>query len=123
MREHLLALSAGLTAEGHDVEVAAPSRSDVALAAESAGLRLHEIPLVGPLHPLYDPRAIASIRRLVRDGRFDLVHAHGFKAGFVGRLGAMLGGAKAVVVTAHNHVLSRTDTPASARSSGVAAMR
>jgi glycosyltransferase involved in cell wall biosynthesis len=115
MRGHLLALCAGLTAAGHSVEVAAPSGSDVAQAAVSAGFPVHGIPLVGPLHPLYDPRAILALRHVVSEGRFDLVHAHGFKAGFIGRLGAMLGGAKAVVVTAHNHVLSRTDTAASAR--------
>ena len=115
MREHLLALSGGLTAKGHEVEVAAPADSDVAIAARGAGFLVHEIPLVGPLHPLYDPKAIVALQRVVREGRFDLVHAHGFKAGFIGRLGAMLGGAKVVVVTAHNHVLSRTDTPASAR--------
>jgi glycosyltransferase involved in cell wall biosynthesis len=115
MREHLLALSGGLTRAGHEVEVAAPAGSDVAGGASAAGCTVHEIPLVGPLHPLYDPRAIVELRHIVREGHFDLVHAHGFKAGFIGRLGAMLGGAKAVVVTAHNHVLSRTDTPASAR--------
>lgn len=115
MKEHVLALAAGLAAGGHEVEVATPAGSDVAAAAAAAGFPVHEVPLVGPLHPLYDPRAIVAIRHVVREGRFDLVHAHGFKAGFVGRLGAMLGGAKAVVVTAHNHVLSRTDTPSSAR--------
>ena len=116
MKEHLLALSAGLRAAGHDVEVAAPPGSDVVEAARDAGLLVHPIPLVGPLHPLHDPAAIAAVRKVVRAGHFDLVHAHGFKAGFVGRLGAKLGGARVFVLTAHNHVLFRDDTPASTKS-------
>lgn len=121
MKEHLLALSAGLTAAGHTVHVAAPAGSDVAQAARDLGLEVHEIPLAGPLHPLLDPIAIGSIRRIVRAGEFDLLHAHGFKAGLVGRLGARLAGRRGgaripVVVTAHNHVLFREDTPASTKS-------
>jgi glycosyltransferase involved in cell wall biosynthesis len=116
MKEHVVGLSAGLRAAGHDVEVAAPRDSDVADAARAKGLRVHAIPLVGPLHPLHDPVAILAVRKIVRSGRFDIVHAHGFKAGFVGRLGAKLGGAKVFIVTAHNHVLFRDDTPASVKS-------
>jgi glycosyltransferase involved in cell wall biosynthesis len=115
MKEHLLALSTGLASAGHEVEIAAPADSDVAEAAADAGFALHPIPLIGPLHPIKDPEAVFALRKLVRSGRFDIVHAHGFKAGFVGRLGAKLGVAKAFVITAHNHVLDRLDTPAATR--------
>ena len=115
MVEHLLALSAGLVEAGHEVEVAAPADTDIATAARAAGFAVHPIPLVGPLHPVHDPLAISAVRRIVHAGAYDLVHAHGFKAGFVGRLGARLGGARTFVLTAHNHVLFRDDTPASAK--------
>ena len=116
MKEHVLALSAGLIEAGHSVEVAAPADSAVAEAAAAAGLAVRAIPLVGPLHPLHDSAAIAALRGVVHAGGYDLVHAHGFKAGFVGRLGARLGGARAFVLTAHNHVLFRGDTQGSAKS-------
>lgn len=116
MKEHLLALSAGLISAGHEVEVAAPGGSDVAEAVSADGMRVHPIPLVGPLNPMRDPAAIAAVRKVVRVGGFDVIHAHGFKAGFVGRLGARLGGARTFVLTAHNHVLFRDDTPPSAKS-------
>jgi glycosyltransferase involved in cell wall biosynthesis len=115
MKEHLLSLSAGLSARGHEVVIAAPGGSDVAQASVEAGFEVRDIPLVGPLHPLKDPAAIAAIRAIVRGRGFDLVHAHGFKAGFVGRLGARLGGNVPFVLTAHNHVLFRDDTPRAAK--------
>ena len=120
MKEHVLALSAGLAEAGHRIEMAAPHASGVAQSAREAGLTVYEIPLVGELNPLSDPRAIAALRRVIRAGSFDVIHAHGFKAGLVARLGARLSGSRSgrtpVVVTAHNHVLFREDTPRSTKS-------
>ena len=115
MKGHVLALADGLARAGHTVEFAVPPGTDVAEAARVAGRVVHPIPLVGPLHPVADPRAVSALRSVVLDGGFDLVHAHGFKAGFVGRLGARLGGATAFVVTAHNHVLYRDETSRAAK--------
>lgn len=115
MKEHVLVLARGLIARGHAVEIAAPATSDVAEAARAEGLVVHGIGLVGPLHPLADPRAAGELARIIRAGGFDVVHAHGFKAGFVGRLAAWRAGGRPIVVTVHNHVLSRTDTSAAAR--------
>lgn len=116
MKEHVLALSAGLVSAGHSVELAAPADADVLRTARNLGMDTHPIPLVGPLHPLHDGRAISALRRVVRAGRFDIVHAHGFKAGLVARLAVQARtqtrDTPAVVVTAHNHVLFRDDTSA-----------
>lgn len=115
MKEHVLALSAGLVSAGHSVELAAPADADVLRSARDLGMATHPVPLVGPLHPLHDARAIMALHRVVLAGRFDVVHAHGFKAGLVARLAAptrtTAREAAAVVVTAHNHVLFRDDTP------------
>jgi glycosyltransferase involved in cell wall biosynthesis len=115
MKEHVLALSCGLAARGHAVEIAAPESSDVATAARTLGFVVHDVPIAGPLHPIDDPRAVAALGTVIRAGEFDLIHAHGFKAGFVGRLGAALAGSPPFIVTAHNHVLRRDETSAGAK--------
>ena len=115
MKEHVLALCRGLAERGHEAEIAAPSGSDIAVAAGEDGIAVHPVPIAGPLDPVRDPAAVLAIWRVIAHGHYDLVHCLGFKAGFVGRLGARLAGARAVVVTAHNHVLSRDDTAASTK--------
>jgi glycosyltransferase involved in cell wall biosynthesis len=110
MKAHVLALAQGLTSRGHTVQIAAPEASDIAISARTDGFAVHEVPIAGPLHPIDDPRAVAALRGIIRAEGPDLVHAHGFKAGFVGRLGTVLAGAPPFVVTAHNHVLRRNET-------------
>ncbi|NTU72331.1 MAG: glycosyltransferase family 4 protein [Coriobacteriia bacterium] len=116
MKEHVLALVRGLVARGHEVELAAPASSGITDAARAAGITVRDVPIAGPLHPIQDPRAVRALSRLVSSGGFDVVHAHGFKAGFIGRLAVRASGTKVpFIVTAHNHVLTRTDTPAATR--------
>ena len=117
MKEHVLTLCRGLAARGHVVEIAAAATSEITDAARSAGITVHEIPLVGPLNPVRDPLAVRVLSRLIHAGGYDIVHAHGFKAGFIGRLAVRVacGSSMPFVVTAHNHVLTRTDTSAAAR--------
>lgn len=111
MKGHVLSLSRALLDSGDEVEVAAPQDSDVAEEAARAGFTVHSLDLVGPLDVLRDLRTATQLRRIVRAGRFDVVHAHGFKAALVTRLRSLARGSHrpAVVVTAHNHVLFRED--------------
>lgn len=62
----------------------------------------HPIPaLVRPFHPLKDLRAFLDILRLLRRLKFDLVHTHTAKAGFLGRLAASLCRTPVIVHTYH----------------------
>lgn len=62
----------------------------------------HPIPsLVTPVRPWQDLKALGQIIRLLRRERFDLIHTHTAKAGFLGRLAAWLCGVPAVVHTYH----------------------
>jgi glycosyltransferase involved in cell wall biosynthesis len=115
MKTHVLALAQGLTGRGHTVEIAAPDASDLAVCAQADGFAVHAVPIAGPLHPIDDSWAVAALRGIVRGGEFEIVHAHGFKAGFVGRIGNAVAGSRPFVVTAHNHVLRRDATPRSAK--------
>lgn len=74
-------------ASGYDVDVAfGPESTPVDFPA---GVRLHEVrSLVRPIDPLRDLLALRELRRLVRGGRYDLVHTHLSKSGVLGRLAA-----------------------------------
>jgi glycosyltransferase involved in cell wall biosynthesis len=70
--------------------------------ARRAGDVLHPVPaLVRPVQPWHDLRALLALVRLMRRERFDVVHTHTAKAGFLGRLAARQCRVPAVVHTYH----------------------
>ena len=74
-----------------------------------------ELEIVRPLSPSGDARAIAALRRIVRDQRPDVVHAHGSKGGVMARMARRRG--VPVVFTPHGfafagHFSSRAERTA-----------
>ena len=51
--------------------------------------------------PLVDTIGLCRIVRILRENRFDIVHAHSSKAGMLGRLAARIAGVRPVVYTPH----------------------
>ncbi|MFJ9624085.1 glycosyltransferase [Streptomyces sp. NPDC101181] len=49
-----------------------------------------------------DLRAVGRLARLIRDGRYDLVHTHLYRACVYGRIAARLAGTRATVATEHS---------------------
>jgi len=107
MKAHVIQVATGLDAYGYLAEIACPGDSDVVESALAAGVPVHPVPLVGPLRPASDIEAVIVLADRIRQGGFELVHAHGFKAGLVARLAAMRAGCRNRIVTVHNHVLYR----------------
>ncbi|GIE94088.1 glycosyl transferase [Paractinoplanes rishiriensis] len=68
----------------------------VAAALRAAGVRVHEV------SARHDLAAVGPLRRLIRRGRFDLVHAHAHRACLAGRFAARLAGVPCVVATEHH---------------------
>ena len=50
-----------------------------------------------------DLSALVKLYRLFRRGKFDMVHTHTAKAGFIGRLAARMAGVPVVIHTPHGH--------------------
>lgn len=107
-KRHLLAMVKGLDRSLFQVEVAAPQiRSeafdDVSFTDEvrEAGIRQHFVPMRREISPTSDPSCFLQLLALMARGRYDVVHTHSSKAGFLGRFAARLAGVKAVVHTPH----------------------
>lgn len=107
-RRHLVALATGLHQSGFAVEVAAPEVRDEAYgdtqfvpALRASGVPVHVVPMRRAIDPLRDGHALLRLTKVMRQGRYDIVHTHSSKAGLLGRLAARLAGVPVTVHTPH----------------------
>jgi glycosyltransferase involved in cell wall biosynthesis len=85
---HLLDLALGMS-EKFEVEVATGEDGFLTDACRKHGIRCHVVgALEREIKPLEDVRALRALLRLMRTVKPDIVHAHTFKAGFLGRFAA-----------------------------------
>lgn len=103
----------------HTVRLADPNRFDVSLYAgptdgaegsiegevAAAGIAVERIPdLCRAPHPLRDWTALRALTAHFRAGRYDIVHTHTSKAGYLGRLAARRAGVPVIIHTPHGHI-------------------
>jgi glycosyltransferase involved in cell wall biosynthesis len=53
------------------------------------------------IHPLSDTKALVALYRVIKEGRYHIVHAHSSKAGVLGRLAAIRVGTPVILYTPH----------------------
>ncbi|MGK5556276.1 glycosyltransferase [Actinomadura kijaniata] len=79
---------------------------------EALGIPVHRLAMRGNR----DLTALPALVRVIRQGRFDIVHTHLYRAGVFGRLAARLAGVRGVVATEHSlgegHLEGRATGPA-----------
>ena len=102
----------------HDYEISlatgptADPGQDLAQEISTAGFPVFQVPvLCRDVHLLRDIAALWELVRIIGKDRYDLVHCHKSKAGFLGRLAGGLCGVK-VVYTPHGNVLEGYFGPA-----------
>lgn len=96
-QRHVLQILDGLDPERFEAEVL--TWSIPAFAEEMASRGVPSESVSAPR--ILDWRLLRHIESRVREGHFDLVHAHGHRAGLIGRLGAIRAGTPHVVWTCH----------------------
>ena len=83
----------------HDCEVVTLSNPGaIATAIRADGTTVHEL----TMRSNHDLAALGQLRRLMRAGRYDLVHTHLYRACVFGRVAARLAGIPRVVATEHS---------------------
>ncbi|MET7679996.1 glycosyltransferase [Streptomyces sp. NPDC005423] len=78
--------------------VALTNPGAVAAGLTADGVRVHHLGMAGNR----DLAALPRLVRIIRDGGYDLVHTHLYRACVYGRIAARLAGVKAVVATEHS---------------------
>ena len=106
--ENTIASCVALDRAGYDCMLATSFReSDASSLADARrrGCRVVDIPALGrEVAPLADLTALAELVRLIRRERPAIVHTHTSKAGFIGRLAAVIARAPAVIHQPHGHI-------------------
>ena len=98
-RSHIIDLCIGLGEAGHEAEIVCLLEDVVAASA-----REHIIPVtVMPMSNIFDLRAVGKLAGYIKRQRPDIVHTHGVRANFVGRLAASSAGVP-IVTTVHSSI-------------------
>jgi glycosyltransferase involved in cell wall biosynthesis len=99
--QYVFNLTEALTEQGFHVQVVCLSEGHLIQKLEERSIPYTTIPMERyRLDPLSDVRTFIRLRDVVSRGRFDLVHAHTSKPGFLGRLAAKMSGLP-VIFTPH----------------------
>lgn len=113
---HVNLLSTGLKGLGYETMLSAGSvgeREGIFFKpAVSLATNFKEIPTLGrEINFGADFKSLQEIRKIIRDFRPQIIHTHTAKAGFLGRVAAILEGVPLVFHTFHGHVLSGYFSP------------
>jgi glycosyltransferase involved in cell wall biosynthesis len=108
-KKHVLSLVKALDKSRFSVAVACPrvrshAYGDTSFVQELEGLGgvpLSVVEMRRNIHPLSDTKALMALYRVIKEGRYHVVHAHSSKAGVLGRLAARWANTPAILYTPH----------------------
>jgi len=106
IREHIRQIVTHVDRERFELAVICSAERDGRIRAElqrwrNAGIDVIEVPMVRPIHPLRDFLCYRRVLHEVQKGAFHVVHTHGSKGGFIGRMAARTLPGTGVIHTGH----------------------
>jgi glycosyltransferase involved in cell wall biosynthesis len=117
VQRHVLDITSGIDKARFDVTGVCPPHDlvkGVSLNKESfiegfkrLGISAHPVNMRREIRPISDLLAFIEIYSFIKRERFDVVHTHSSKAGFLGRIAARLAGVPAVVHTPNSFAFDR----------------
>lgn len=95
-------LATNLDRETFTMEVACAPGGHLVERLEEAGIRVHRLShMKRDLSPFSDLKCLIELYRLIRKGKYDIVHCHSTKAGFLGRMAAWMARVPRIYFTVH----------------------
>jgi glycosyltransferase involved in cell wall biosynthesis len=111
--ENTLYTVRGLDKRRYTVDLAVGQGSELQHFGALEDVRVHVVPkLVREAHAWKDLLALCQLVALIRRGRYQIVHTHTAKAGFLGRLAAAIVGAPIIIHTVHGVTFNAHVPPA-----------
>jgi len=101
----MLELLCHLDMDDYEIFVLSKPGGPLVEAVKAAGYNYLPVHSLRREFSLWDIVSFFEILRLVRKYKFDIVHTHSSKTGFIGRIAGRLGGAKKVVHTVHGFAI------------------
>ena len=100
--ENTLATVKGLDKRRYHVDLVVGEGSELDLLDGLEGVSVHVMPaLVRDPNPLKDLKALFQLARLIRHHRYQVVHTHTAKGGFLGRIASAMAGTPIIIHTVH----------------------
>jgi glycosyltransferase involved in cell wall biosynthesis len=101
MKEHYITLVKGMAGRGAEVTALGEFSGESRAELLDAGVLVIPFFLPGRINPFTDCIRIIRIISLIRKTKPDIIHCHGFRAGFTGRLAGWISGVP-MLYTVHN---------------------
>lgn len=98
--QFVLPLARALRSEGFHV-ITAARRSDYGIDPDVDGIRYFNLPITRRLRPLAILKAVVITAGFLRRRKIDIIQAHTFAGGVIGRLAAWIAGTPLIVYTGH----------------------
>ncbi|QEF98720.1 Putative glycosyltransferase EpsD [Stieleria maiorica] len=102
----------GMDPTEFEIEFACAPGGKLGELAERAGIPFHPVDhFVQPISPYHDLRALIELIKIIRRGKYDLVHTHNSKGGILGRLAAWICRTPIIIHTIHGFAFHSSETP------------
>jgi glycosyltransferase involved in cell wall biosynthesis len=102
VQRSMLYILQALDRNQYDVHVICKEEGDLTRTLKQLGIHIILLPnLVRTIHPLQDSVALFKLLKLFKKYKFDIVHTHSSKTGFLGRLAARLSGTEKILHSVH----------------------